>query len=202
MTSFETFHAVVSQHPRPVILIEGTRDVPEQDYPKLVAFACGLAKRYPHAVFRTGNAKGADAAFAEGVGSVDRSRLEYVVPYEGHRRKQMAEGSRSVALNQVTPLLEKQVLDQTEAASPEYGSLLAKRDRVPRLKAKADYLLRDTLKVSGAEELELHKASFGIFYVNADDPMKGGTGHTIRVCNTLNTPVVFQSEWMKWPLVD
>ena len=49
--------------------------------------------------------------------------------------------------------------------------------------------MRDTLKVSGAEEPELNKAVFGIFYVNPADPLKGGTGHTIRVCRTLDVPI-------------
>ncbi len=34
---------------------------------------------------------------------------------------------------------------------------------------------------------------------NVVDPMKGGTGHTIRVCQRPGVPVVFQDEWMKWP---
>ena len=42
-------------------------------------------------------------------------------------------------------------------------------------------------------------ATVGIFYVNRADPMKGGTGHTIRVCRKLGVPVAFQDEWRHWP---
>ena len=41
-------------------------------------------------------------------------------------------------------------------------------------------------------------ARFGLFYVNAADPMKGGTGHTIRVCRRQGVPVAFQEDWMGW----
>ena len=196
---YDTFHERVSGHPRPVILIEGTRELPADDRPRLTAFARWLALTYPHAVFRTGNAKGADEAFAEGVESVDPARLEYVLPYAGHRKKSDPSPARRVALDAMPPMAEKNAAYTTEQASPEYASLLAKRDRVPRLRAKAGYLLRDTIKVSGADEADLNKAVFGIFYVNPDDPMKGGTGHTIRVCRTLNVPTAFQDEWLKWP---
>ena len=198
MSQYTEFHALVVNHRRPIILVEGTRELPAGDRPRLVVFARWLAETYPKAIFRTGNAKGADEAFAEGVEGVDPARLEYVLPYTGHRKKKNPSPARFVALDAMPPLAEKQVAYQTEQASPEYGSLLAKRDKVPKLKAKAGYLLRDTLKVTGADEPELNKASFGIFYVNPADPMKGGTGHTIRVCRTLNVPVAFQDEWMQW----
>ena len=104
---FDTFDMLIKQHPRPVILVEGTREVSPQDRPQLVAFGRWLARTYPHAVFRTGNAK-------------------------------------------------------------------------------------------GANEVDLNQAVFGIFYVNAADPMKGGTGHTIRVCQTLGIPVSCRDQWMGW----
>jgi hypothetical protein len=34
---------------------------------------------------------------------------------------------------------------------------------------------RDTLKVTGAVEADQNKATFGIFRVNHDDPLNGGT---------------------------
>ena len=198
MNSYASFNALIVENSRPVILVEGTREVPAQDRPKLVAFARWLAETYPHATFRTGNAKGADEAFAEGVQSIDATRLEFVLPYTSHRKSKSPTPARRISFADMPPLAEKRTLFSTEQASPEYASLLAKRDKVPKLKAKADYLLRDTLKVTGADELELNKAVFGIFYVNPTDPMKGGTGHTIRVCNTVGTPVAFQDDWMIW----
>ncbi len=198
--NFTAFNTLIHNHPHPVILVEGTREVPSEDRPTLVALGRWLAKAYPHPIFRTGNAKGADEAFAEGVQSVDAARLEFVLPYTSHRKSATPSPARRVSFGDMPPLAEKRTLFSTEQASPEYASLLSKRDKVPKLKAKAGYLLRDTLKVTGADELELNKATFGIFYVNAADPMKGGTGHTIRVCKTLDTPVAFQDEWMQWPI--
>ena len=81
-----------------------------------------------------------------------------------------------------------------------YDSMMARRDIVPQLKAKSCYILRDTIKVIGAKQLSLDPASIGIFYVKAIDPMNGGTGHTIRVCQKKGVPVVFQDEWMKWSI--
>ena len=63
---------------------------------------------------------------------------------------------------------------------------------------KTRYLLRDTLKVAGSPEQGLRPAAAGIFYVHEDDPMSGGTGHTIRVCLRLSVPVYVQSQWRAW----
>jgi hypothetical protein len=41
---------------------------------------------------------------------------------------------------------------------------------------------RDTLKVTGAVEADQNKATFGIFYVSLDDPLKGGTGRRLSGC--------------------
>jgi hypothetical protein len=37
----------------------------------------------------------------------------------------------------------------------------------------------------------------GIFYVNPEKPLSGGTGHTIRVCKQNNVTVLDQSDWLK-----
>ena len=37
-----------------------------------------------------------------------------------------------------------------------------------------------------------------LFYVWLDDPMEGGTGHTIRVCHQEGVPVAFQDSWTQW----
>lgn len=62
-------------------LVEETRELPEKDAGKLTAFAKWMAETYPQAIFRTGNADGADMAFANGVAQVDPTRIEYVLPY-------------------------------------------------------------------------------------------------------------------------
>jgi len=109
MTPFQSFHTLIVSLPRPVILLEGTREVPLADLPRLTSFAAWLASKFPWAVFRSGNAK-----------------------------------------------------------------------------------------VTGIPEAGFTKADFGIFYTNPTDPMKGGTGHTIRVCQKLGVPVAFQGSWMRW----
>lgn len=65
--NFEQFQQLMLSHKNPVVLLEGTRDLPDSDRPKLVALAQFLATQFPHVVFRTGNASGSDEAFAAGV---------------------------------------------------------------------------------------------------------------------------------------
>jgi hypothetical protein len=36
--------------------------------------------------------------------------------------------------------------------------------------------------------------------VNLADPMEGGTGHTIRVCQQEGLPVIYQDEWSAWKI--
>ena len=88
--TFNEFHLIASTCARPVILVEGTRDLPETEAETLAAFSAWLARSYPPAIFRTGNADGSDSAFARGVARVDPSQLVYVLPYGGHRKKAMA----------------------------------------------------------------------------------------------------------------
>lgn len=183
---------------RPVILIEGTRTLPDSDRPKLIKLGKKLAIDLPTAIFRTGNAKGSDEAFAEGVQQIDPNRLEYVLPYQNHRKDKIPKQSFRLSLPDILEIAKEQAIYITINSSPSYSSLLALQDKNPRLKAKARYILRDTIKVTGAIGSSLMPATVGIFYVNADDPMKGGTGHTIRVCKKLSIPVIMQDEWMTW----
>ena len=194
----EEFQVILSKAERPVMLLEGTRELPEEDAAKLEAVGRWLAEAYPQARFRTGNAEGSDAAFASGVAAVDPARLEYVLPYGGHRKKALATHSYQFTLTDLPKVAEARAARDTAEASPAYGSLLAKRETVPSVGAKARYLLRDTLKVTGSPENGLPPATVGLFYVNAANPMKGGTGHTIRVCRRQGVPVAFQEDWMGW----
>jgi hypothetical protein len=38
-----------------------------------------------------------------------------------------------------------------------------------------------------------------LFYVDLEDPLAGGTGHTIRVCQQEGVPYAFQDSWTLWP---
>ncbi len=200
MIQYETFINYIMGIPQPVVLLEGTREVPKEDISKLTAFARWLAGACPDAIFRSGNAKGSDEAFAEGVRSVAPDRLELMLPVSGHRKKNqpLLYAERRVGLDQVSKAAEGEAAALTSKASPIYEELMAKRHQIPSLRAKANYLIRDTTKVTGIPEAGYAPADFGIFYANLADPMKGGTGHTIRVCQERGVPVALQDFWMGW----
>lgn len=186
---------------RPVVLVEGTRDLPEADRRRVVALGQMLALDLPRAIFRTGNATGSDTAFAEGVAAVDANRLQYVLPHAGMGRQRRRAESLAVALDAVPPAAEQVLANATASASPRSQRLVElyvreKGGSAPA--AKGAYLMRDTLKVLGCAELHLAPATVGIFYVNEADPMAGGTGHTLRVCIEHGVPVVPQKIWRNW----
>ena len=61
---------------------------------------------------------------------------------------------------------------------------------------KAAYIIRDTIKAIGTNEIK--PATFGIFYDDLENPMTGGTGHTMKVCEQNNIPIINQEVWFKW----
>ena len=85
--NFQKFTRIVEDNPQSVILLEGMRVLLDSDKDKLVTLARLLTEQFPDAKFRTGNASGTDEAFAKGVAEADPSRLEYILPYAGHRKK-------------------------------------------------------------------------------------------------------------------
>lgn len=183
----------------PVVLLEGTRELPAVQAPYLTALAAHLARAFPQARFRTGNAKGSDEAFAAGVASVDATRLEFVLPYASHRSRQRPAESPATAIDDISTAQIQEVVDATLAASPQYERLAVnyrQRETHPRQRATAQLILRDTLKVTGSDEMS--PPAVGIFYVHAADPDRGGTGHTMRVCRTRGVPVINQFEWHEW----
>ena len=190
---------------RPVILVEGTRKLPDTMRPVLVAMGRRLAEALPRAVFRTGGASGADEAFAEGIRAVDPGRIEYVLPQAGHRKKSRDARSPAFVLDQLPDTGLRAVADQTVAASPRYEGLARRYVQDKRsgaLAVKTRYLLRDTLKVTGDPDRGLPRADLGVFYVDETaPPLSGGTGHTIRVCLRHGVPVCTQSAWMGWERV-
>jgi len=66
--------------PGTVILLEGKRAVLPTDQHKLIEVGKLLAGSSKHIVFRSGNAKGADYFFSQGVSMVNPSRLQQVTP--------------------------------------------------------------------------------------------------------------------------
>ena len=197
---YEDFLSLVSHYAQPVILLEGTRQLPDLDKPKLTAFARQLAVAFPQARFRTGNASGSDEAFAAGVADVAPQRLEYVLPHDTMRERSRNKISSFLSLDDVSESVEESLAIETVKASPKYRSLIGGRKKHSALRIKANYLLRDTLKITGLEDANFQPAQIGVFYVNSQDAGKGGTGHTIRVCENRRVFVVTQDVWMQWLL--
>jgi hypothetical protein len=198
--TFEEFCRCVDRKAEPVVLLEGTRGVPANEIPRIERFAAALARRFPRIQFRTGNAPGSDEAFARGVETVDATRLEYVLPYAGHRGKACDGPSRRVAMTDLSAQAEERAARHSAGSSPQYRSMLERRDAAAPLRARSRYIMRDTIKVIGAGEARLRPATAAIFFANPQDSMKGGTGHTIRVCRDQGVPVALQDEWMAWPV--
>jgi hypothetical protein len=197
--NYREFSSLLSGVDAPVMLLEGTRELPAKDAPSLTALAAHLARTFPQARFRTGNAKGSDEAFAAGVSSVDPTRLEFVLPYSTHRAKLRPAESPTIAIDDVSELRVQDVVSATVEASPQFEKIAVnyrKRKSHPRQRAAAQLILRDTLKVTGTDAMAAPIAA--IFYVHAADPERGGTGHTIRVCRLQGVPVITQFDWLKW----
>jgi hypothetical protein len=53
-----------------------------------------------YATFRSGNANGADLYFSQGVASVNKQKLEVVIPFDGHRSKSNLAG-HTLSLDQI-----------------------------------------------------------------------------------------------------
>jgi hypothetical protein len=193
--TWNEFTSIIASQARLVILLEGTRNLLIADAPLLTAFAKKLASTFPHAIFRSGNAAGADDAFAAGIIAVDPTRLQYILPTSGSRKKFRSQSASALSLEELSIETLEQLAEETCAASPDYASMMKGRHKSSRLANMAAYLLRDTLKIVGHGEI-FSPATFGIFYVNSDDPTGGGTGHTIRVCKRHKVPVVTQADWM------
>ncbi len=197
--NYPSFSKLAGKHSA-VVLLEGTRQLPANEAPRLTALAAHLARTFPSLRFRTGNAAGSDEAFAAGVASIDPSRLELVVPYSSHRTRARPERSVATALTDLGTTLAQEVVEMTVRASPQYERVAVnyrKPKTHPRQRATAQLLLRDTLKVTGSDSMSRPIA--GIFFLHAPDPERGGTGHTMRVCRMLGVPVIAQDDWMNWP---
>lgn len=179
-----------------IILLEGKRNVLEKDKEKLVSLGKLLTSATSKMIFRSGNADGADYYFSIGVSAVDKSRLQVITPYTGHRQKSN-QAYDTISLDEINIAAEPEVVYQsksnkkTEKLIDQYVS--GERDRYS---IKAAYIIRDTIKAIGTEEIK--PATFGIFYDDLDKPKEGGTGHTMKVCEQNNIPIIDQKIWFKW----
>jgi len=182
--------------PGSIVLLEGKRVVRPEDIDKLIALGRLLASKTGHIKFRSGNAPGSDELFSQGVSETDITRLQIIKPYRSHRTA--AEQTKDVvSLDDVNMENEKNLITAS-AVNDRTKMLLRNYVQGTRsaLSMKAAYLIRDTLKVVGAEGLPA--ANFAIFYDSLNKPMSGGTGHTMQVCKQNQVPLIDQRIWMTW----
>ena len=182
--------------PEAIVLLEGKRNVLEADQEQLIALGKLLATITKHILFRSGNAPGADYLFCKGVASVDSTRLQVIVPYKNHRQKENLAYS-TVSLEEINLLNEPEVVYESKS-NKKTASLIDKfvSGDINSYTIKASYIIRDTVKVLGTEDIP--PATFGIFYDDLADPRKGGTGHTMNVCEKNGVGLIDQTVWMSW----
>lgn len=179
-----------------VLLLEGKREVNQIDISKLVEFGRKLAKNSKYLIARSGNADGADYYFSQGFSEIAKERLEVIVPSKGHRKKQNVAGT-TYNLDEFKFLKEDNVIYETNKNTKNKSLIDMYVDGVKnRMSAKAPYLIRDTMKVVGHNEI--NKCNFAIFYDDLANPEQGGTGHTILVCQNNDIPYINQSVWFNW----
>jgi hypothetical protein len=180
-----------------IILLEGKRDVLEQDKEKLIQFGNFLATHLPLVTFRSGNADGADYYFSKGVLQVAPERLQVITPYENHRQK-LNDAYETISLDQIDLVNEEKIIYESKS-NKKTKSLIDKyvggsRDR---FSIKAAYIIRDTIKVIGTKS-GISPIDFAFFYDDFENPKTGGTGHTMTVCEMNNIPYLTQEVWSKW----
>lgn len=196
--NFLEFSNFVDSTVSPVILLEGSRSVDEVDKFKMIELSAKLASNFPNAVFRSGDADGTDKLFARGVSQVNPERLELVLP--NNRKLKSNLGEKRISLEQLNQVELDYICQLTNEATPVNKPLIdfyqSGKNGSPRYKAQ--YLLRDALKVLGSENLNFKPATIGLFYLNSKKKTSGGTGHTIRVCERQNISAVLQTNWLNW----
>jgi hypothetical protein len=179
-----------------VVLLEGKREVKRGDEDKIRLLGRILASKMDKVTFRSGNAKGSDELFAEGVMQVDPTRMHVIIPDSDHRKKSR-KGLVSFSLddlplmNEDPAVYESRKYKPTEKLIDRY--LEGKRDRTT---PKITPIIRDAIKVVGFGNIP--PATVGLFYVHTEDPDSGGTGFTKSVCERNGVPVLDQRSWFDW----
>jgi hypothetical protein len=179
-----------------VVLLEGKRKVKPEDEASLIILGELLATQTKNITFRSGNAPGADELFCRGVSVIDKSRIQLVLPDKEHRKKNRI-GIDAISLEEINLINEPEIIYQSKS-NKKTTNLVERyvngyRDSITN---KAAYIIRDTVKVLGVNGIA--PANFGIFYDDLENPYKGGTGHTMKICQTNNIPIINQNTWKKW----
>jgi hypothetical protein len=182
--------------PNSIVLLEGKRDVLEADKEKLTALGKLLASNTKQMTFRSGNAEGSDQLFSDGVVEVDNKRLQVITPYTGHREK-TNQAYETISLDDINIAAQPEVVYQSKS-NKKTEKLIDKfvSGDKNRYTIKAAYIIRDTIKALGTDKIK--PATFGIFYDDLSNPMKGGTGHTMNICKEHNIPIINQKIWFNW----
>lgn len=179
-----------------IVLLEGKRKVLTEDSYKIFELGRLLSERTRYITFRSGNALGADKLFAEGVASVDKSRIQLITPYSKHR-KSTSVNIETISLDNIDLSMDCDLIKESLLYKPT-AKLVANfvSGEINRNTVKATYIIRDTLKVLGSENVK--PAVFGIFYDDLFNEKKGGTGHTMAVCERHQIPIINQKVWFNW----
>ena len=193
-----TFDEFIKQYDfeNSIVLLEGKRNVPDEDKGKLIELANLLVAKTSKMIFRSGNAEGSDQLFSDPISLVDNKRLQVITPYSGHRQKSN-QAYKTYSLDNINLAAEPEVIyhsksnKKTEKLIDQYVS-----GNNNRYTVKAAYIIRDTIKAIGTDEIK--PATFGIFYDDLTNPKTGGTGHTMNVCLENNIPIVDQTTWFNW----
>jgi hypothetical protein len=184
-----------------IVLLEGKREVLKSDEKRLVEISRLLAASTKHVIFRSGNAGGADAFFKEGVMSVDPKRFQAIVPFNDHMKSVKEEpGSyERISLDDINLAVEPQILYESKRNKQQKGLVESYEKGIdPKNSIKGAYIVRDTVKVTGAPSQGVSPAYFGFFYDDLRNPKTGGTGHTMMVCDNQMVPYVDQRVWGEW----
>ena len=193
-----TFDEFIKQYDfeNSIVLLEGKRNVPDEDKGKLTELANLLVAKTSKMIFRSGNAEGSDQLFSDPISLVDNKRLQVITPYSGHRQKSN-QAYKTYSLDNINLAEEPEVIYQsksnkkTEKLIDQYVS-----GNNNRYTIKGAYIIRDTIKAIGTNEIK--PATFGLFYDDLTNPKSGGTGHTMNVCIENNIPIVDQTIWFNW----
>ena len=179
-----------------IILLEGKRNVRDEDREKVIELSNLLASRMPLVNFRSGNATGSDDLFKEGVASVDPTRFHVIIPDSGHGKKRRV-GITSYSLddmqitNEDRVIYESRKYKKTEKLVDRY--LSGVRDKTTHYIAP---IIRDAIKVIGHGEIP--PATVALFYDDLSHPEDGGTGFTMKTCRENDVPFFDQRIWFEW----
>jgi hypothetical protein len=119
-----------------------------------------------------------------------------ITPYTGHRSK-ANKAAVTIPLDKIDLSNEPEiaVLSKSNRKTERLINDFIEGTR-NRYTIKAAYIIRDTVKVTGASGV--NPASFAIFYDDLENPETGGTGHTMNICRIKNIGLADQRVWSSW----